>query len=167
MILGPVYRAGQAMRWLTGSVNAAHWSDVAVVGAGLALAVPLLLVLRPAMQQITLDAASARASGLALEPARAALLALSVLLTALAVSQVGAIGFVGLIAPHAARIFHGQFSTGYLLSTAMLGGLLVLGADTLGRMVVPPHELPAGAVTALIGTPIFLLLLLRRHHVTG
>ncbi|MBR9764193.1 MAG: iron ABC transporter permease [Rhodobacteraceae bacterium] len=167
MILGPVYRAGQALRWLTGAVNAAHWSDVFVVAAGLALAVPVLLLLRLPMRQITLDPASARATGLGVEPTRAALLVLSVLLTALAVSQVGAIGFVGLIAPHAARIFHGQFSGGYLLSSAVMGGLLVLGADTLGRMALPPHELPAGAVTALLGTPVFLLLLLRRHHVTG
>ena len=72
----------------------------------------------------------------------------------------------GLIAPQAARLVLGQFRSGYLAGTALMGGGLVLVADTLGRMMIPPHEIPAGAVTALLGTPLFLLLLVRRHHVT-
>ncbi|BBU59528.1 putative siderophore transport system permease protein YfhA (plasmid) [Mameliella alba] len=165
MILGPVHRAGQALRWLTGSVNAAHWNDVALVGAGLLLCCPMLILARLPIRQITLDSASAQSTGLTVNRARYGMLALSVLLTALAVSQVGAIGFVGLIAPHAARLYHGQFNAGFLLISALMGGLLVLVADTLARMIVQPLELPAGAVTALLGTPFFLVLLLRRHHV--
>jgi iron complex transport system permease protein len=167
MILGPVYRANQALTWLTGSVGAAHWSDVATVAAGLALCLPLLVWLRLPFRQIALDGGSAAATGLAVGRAQAALLALAVLLTALAVSQVGAVGFVGLVAPHAARLWHGQFTPGYLVSTALIGGLMVLGADTLARTVAAPLELPAGAVTALVGAPVFLWLLLKGRRAHG
>jgi iron complex transport system permease protein len=167
MILGPVYRANQALTWLTGSVGAAHWSDVAVVAAGLALSLPLLAWLRLPFRQVALDPASAAATGLPVGGTQGALLALAVLLTALAVSQVGAVGFVGLVAPHAARLLHGQFTPGYLVSTALLGGLMVLGADTLARTVASPLELPAGAITALVGAPVFLWLLLKGRRAHG
>lgn len=164
MILGPVYRATQALTWLTGSVSAAHWNDVAVVAIGLALCLPALALTRIDMRQLALDPDSAATTGLPLGPAQAALLGLSVVLTALAVSQVGAVGFVGLIAPHAARLAHGQFTPGYLLLTALIGGLLLLGADTLARTIAPPLELPAGALTALLGAPLFLWLLVKGHR---
>ncbi|WP_319520459.1 iron ABC transporter permease [uncultured Martelella sp.] len=167
MIVGPVYRASQALQWITGSVSAAHWMDVGVVAAGLALSVPVLILMRLPMRQIVLDQQTAMTTGLAVDRSRIGLLVLSVLLTALAISQVGAIGFVGLIAPHAARLFHGQFRPGYLLATALIGGILVLAADTLARTIASPLELPAGAVTALIGAPLFLSLVLRRHRRNG
>jgi iron complex transport system permease protein len=167
MILGPVYRANQALIWLTGSVGAAHWSDVGVVGAGLAAAALLLVAIRGTIRQLVLDADSAAATGVSVGRAQVALLALAVSLTALAVSQVGAIGFVGLVAPHVARLFHGQFTSGYLVATALVGGLLVLGADTLARLIAAPLELPAGALTALIGAPLFLWLLLKGRRTHG
>ena len=167
MILGPVYRASQAMTWLAGSVSAAHWNDSATVAVGLVLCLPVLLILGPALRQIVLDSHSAIATGLALGRTQIVLLILSVLLTALAVSQVGAVGFVGLVAPHVARLWHGQFTPGYLVSTALNGGVMVLGADTVARTVAVPLELPAGAVTALIGAPVFLWLLLKGSRVRG
>jgi iron complex transport system permease protein len=167
MILGPVYQASQALTWLTGSVGAAHWSDVAVLAVGLALCMPLLVALRLPLCQIALDPDSATATGLRLERAQVALLSLAVLLTALAVSQVGAVGFVGLVAPHAARLWHGQFTPGYLVSTALIGGLIVLGADTLARTIAAPLELPAGAITAFVGAPVFLWLLLKERRAHG
>lgn len=167
MILGPVYRAGQALTWLTGSIGAAHWSDVLTVAAGLALATVMLEMMRPTIGQLVLDPDSAAATGVSVGRAQVALLALAVGLTALAVSQVGAVGFVGLVAPHAARLFHGQFTRGYLVATALIGGVVVLAADTLARMIAAPLELPAGALTALIGAPLFLWLLLRGRRTHG
>ncbi len=167
MILGPVHRANQALTWLTGSVGAAHWGDVATVAAGLALCVPVLAALRLPFGQLMLDPDSARATGLALGAAQGALVSLSVVLTALAVSQVGAVGFVGLVAPHAARLWHGQFSPGYLVATALTGGLMLLAADTLARTIAAPLDLPAGAITALVGAPVFLWLLLRGRRAHG
>ncbi|WP_269581351.1 FecCD family ABC transporter permease [Roseibium sp. Sym1] len=166
IIVGPVYRASQALTWLTGSVGAAHWQDVLVLGTGLVLVVPFLVWNRVTFRQLALDPQSATLTGLSLSRAQFALLSGAVFLTALAAAHVGAIGFVGLMAPHIARVFHGQFRSGYLLATALTGSLLVLGADTLARIIAPPLELPAGALTALVGAPLFLYLLLkgRRSH---
>jgi len=163
MILGPVYRANQAMVWLTGSVGAAHWTDVALLAAGLALALPLLWAGRAGLAQLRLDPLTAQATGLRLARAEGALLALAVALTALAVAHVGAIGFVGLIAPHAARAAVGAHTAAWLPATALIGAGLVLAADIAARVAAPPLELPAGAFTALIGAPLFLALLLRRR----
>lgn len=165
MILGPVYRATQAMTWITGSVGAAHWGDVAIVAAGLLASLPVLWLARRDLRQLALDRETALASGLPVARAQALFLALSVGLTALAVSQVGAVGFVGLVAPHLARLLHGRFTPGYLASTALIGGALLLGADTLARSIAAPFELPAGALTALVGAPLFLWLLLKGRAV--
>ncbi|MEE2868853.1 MAG: iron ABC transporter permease [Pseudomonadota bacterium] len=161
IILGPVYRASQALTWLTGSVGAAHWQDVLVRGLGLLAVVPRLLWQRLTMRQLVLDPQSAAVTGLSLDRAQFSLLAIAVFLTAMATAHVGAIGFVGLVAPHVARIFHGQFRPGYLVSAALTGSLLVLAADTLARIIAPPLELPAGALTALVGAPLFLYLLVK------
>lgn len=165
MILGPIYRAGQAMTWLTGTVGAAHWSDVAILSALLAALIPVLaLAVRP-LAQLQLDPDSARATGLSLGRAQIALVLLSVVLTAGAVAFVGAVGFVGLIAPHAARRLIPEGRAAFLPAVALIGGALVLGADILARVIAPPLELPAGAITALLGAPLFLVLLVKRRSI--
>ncbi|RNF35275.1 FecCD family ABC transporter permease [Paracoccus methylarcula] len=161
MILGPVHRAAQAMTWLIGSVSAAHWSDVVTLFLGLCAMVPVLILLRLPLRQLVLDPQSAASTGLHLARAQAVLLAVAVLLTALAVSHVGAMGYVGLIAPHIARRLCGQFTPGYLFASAICGAILLVGADMLSRLLAQPLEIPAGAVTAAIGTPLFLYLLMK------
>lgn len=165
MILGPIYRASQAMTWLTGSVGAAHWSDVAILAALLAAALPLIALAARPLSQLRLDADSARATGLSLGRAQILLLLLAVLLTAGAVAFIGAVGFVGLIAPHAARRLVSEGGAAFLPVTAVTGAALVLAADILARVVMPPLELPAGAITALIGAPLFLFLLIGRSKI--
>jgi len=99
IIAGSVYRASSALIWLAGSVHTADWRKVIVLAVALAAALPVLIwMLRP-LDQLRLDDASAQATGLAVNPTRIAALILSVLLTAAAVSVLGGIGFVGLIAP--------------------------------------------------------------------
>ncbi|MFV0292997.1 MAG: FecCD family ABC transporter permease [Paracoccus sp. (in: a-proteobacteria)] len=165
IILGPIYRASQAMTWLTGSVGAAHWSDVAILSTLLAATIPLLILAARPLTQMQLDNDSARATGLTLGRAQVALILLAVILTSAAVAFVGAIGFVGLIAPHMARELAGQGRAAYLPATALIGACLVLGADILARILITPLELPTGAITALIGAPLFLTLLIRRRSV--
>ncbi|MEJ8472575.1 FecCD family ABC transporter permease [Roseibium algae] len=161
IIVGPVYRASQALIWLTGSVGAAHWNDVWTLTGGLCAVLPILFYQRLAIGQMALDPQSARTTGVDLMRSQFILLLVAVLLTSLAAAHVGAIGFVGLVAPHVARMLHGQFRSGYLVSTALTGGLIVLGADTLARTIAPPLELPAGALTSLVGAPLFLYLLVK------
>lgn len=163
MILGPVYRSAQALVWLTGSVGTAHWSDVWTLAAVLVISLPFLCLAGLPMSQLQLDSDSARTTGLNLGRTQALLTGLAILLTAGAVAFVGAIGFVGLIGPHLARrIVNGRDGL-FLIVTAMIGAGLVLGADIVARIALPPLELPAGALTALFGAPLFLFLLLRRR----
>ncbi len=105
---------------------------------------------------------SAQQLGVDVEGAKARLLAAGTVLTAAAVAVCGIVGFIGLVVPHAARKLVGPEHR-RLLPVAVIGGAAALvAADTLARSVLPPHELPLGAVTALMGAPFFALLLRRR-----
>lgn len=94
---------------------------------------------------------------------RYVLLSIAVILTGLSVAVVGAIGFIGLIAPHVGRRLVGSRSKFLLPVSGTVGALFLLIADTLGRGIVPPVEIPAGIVTAVIGAPYFLYLLRREQ----
>ena len=82
--------------------------------------------------------------------------------TAIAVTAAGTIGCVGLVVPHMMRIVFGTLHRGLLPASAIGGGILLVLADTGARMVIAPAELPVGVITALIGVPLFLWLLMRR-----
>ncbi|WP_208354597.1 FecCD family ABC transporter permease [Pseudaestuariivita rosea] len=161
IIAGPVYRASQGLIWLAGSVQSAEWREVWMLATALLVALPALVALIRPLDQLHLDDLSAQATGLAVRRTRVATLTLSVLLTAAMVSIVGGIGFVGLIAPHAARLLFGTGAAWQLTGAALIGAGMVLMADLLVRVLFQPLEVPAGAVTALIGAPYFLFLLLR------
>ncbi|SFZ85684.1 iron complex transport system permease protein [Devosia enhydra] len=162
MIVGPIYRANQALTWLAGSVQAAHWNDVTIVGVLLAMLVPIIALMPRAMDQLVLDDQSAAASGLAVTPTFLALMGLSVLLTATAVSFVGGVAFVGLLAPHAARLIVGRRALPMLVLSAIIGAMIVAGADLFGRLAFSPLEVPSGAITAILGAPYFIWLLIAR-----
>ncbi|HVP89376.1 MAG TPA: iron ABC transporter permease, partial [Casimicrobiaceae bacterium] len=89
------------------------------------------------------------------------LFALSALLTAIAVTVAGAIGFVGLIVPQAVRLVLGNDQRVVLPASTLGGGVLLLVADTLAREIAAPAQLPVGVITAIIGVPLFLVLLAR------
>jgi iron complex transport system permease protein len=84
-----------------------------------------------------------------------------------AVAVTGVIGFVGIVVPHLLRLAIGPGHTLLLAASALLGASLLLAADTLARVLTAPAELPIGIVTAIIGAPFFLVLLLRQRAVTG
>ncbi|MFB7943262.1 iron chelate uptake ABC transporter family permease subunit, partial [Streptomyces sp. NPDC056049] len=89
---------------------------------------------------------------------------LSVVLSATAVAAAGTIGFVGLVAPHAARALVGRRHHRVIPVAVLLGAVLVGAADTVGRTVIAPAQLGAGTMTAIIGTPYFLYLLVRSRR---
>ncbi|MNV85171.1 putative siderophore transport system permease protein YfhA [compost metagenome] len=93
----------------------------------------------------------------------AARLSASVLLTSACASVVGGLGFVGLIAPHLARLCFGSSQMPLLFGSAVIGGLLVLAADTVGRSAFAPVQIPAGILMAVLGLPFFLGLMLQRR----
>jgi iron complex transport system permease protein len=124
---------------------------VIIIGIGIA---PMLNLLATGERQAAL-------LGVAVKPMRAALYFLSSLLTAVAVTTAGTVGFVGLVMPHLVRLATGADHRTVLPGSALAGGCLVVIADTLARTVIAPQQLPVGAITALLGVPMFLLLLRR------
>lgn len=162
VLLGPVYRASTALIWLAGSVHAAHWDDVAILSSVLMASLASLAFLARRFDQLVLDDVSAKATGVNLLPTKALFLALSVFLTAGAVSFAGGIAFVGLIAPNIARALVGLSARSLMIATPLVGASLVLGADVIARVVAYPLEIPTGAITALIGAPYFMFLLIRQ-----
>ncbi|MGE7909760.1 FecCD family ABC transporter permease [Lysinibacillus xylanilyticus] len=161
MIIGPIYQASEANKWITGSVKSADWSQVQIV-------VPLILILLLITFFITrqlnvqeLGDDTAASLGQSVQKTRLFLLLLSSSLVASAISFAGAIGFVGLMAPHIARRIVGP-SFGVLIPTsAAIGAILVMVADIIGRTAFNPLEVPAGVFTAAIGAPYFIYLLFR------
>ncbi len=151
----------EILSWLLGSLSGAEWSDVALVAVVAVLcALPLLGSAR-ILDSLVLGDSAAIALGVPVERLRILLFGCCALLTGALVAVSGAIGFIGLILPHATRALVGvRHRT--LLPTAFLGGgLFLLWADTIARTVFDPRELPVGIVTALIGGPVFVVLLTR------
>ncbi len=105
---------------------------------------------------------AAQALGVRVQALRRALFVLASLATAVAVTTSGAVGFVGLVVPHALRLAIGNDQRVLLPACALAGGALLVLADTVARTVVAPQQLPVGLVTALLGVPSFLVLLLGR-----
>ncbi len=149
-------------QFLLGSTGLLGWSAVAVLAAGLALALPLALRSARVLDALTLGEDSASSLGLPLSRWRGGLLALMAWCTGLAVAQAGLIAFVGLVAPHVVRRL-APSAHGYLLAaSAATGAALLLAADIGARVLIAPQELPVGSITAVLGG-LYLLWLLNRR----
>ena len=161
IVLTDPWNVGKALTWLSGSTYGRTFPQVAPVAVTLALAGPALWQAHRALDLLAVDEDTARVVGVPVDRARPVLLGVACLLTATAVCAVGVIAFVGLVAPHAARVLVGAQHRRVLPVAALLGALLVSVADTLGRTVIAPGQLPAGLLAALVGTPYFVWLLWR------
>jgi iron complex transport system permease protein len=147
--------------WTLGSLGGATWTRLGVVGPcllGGMLAAPLLA--RP-LNALLLGESEARHLGIRTERVKQLVVLLAAGVVGAAVAVSGIIGFVGLVVPHLLRLSVGPDHRVLLPGSALLGGALLLGADLLARTIVAPAELPIGIVTALVGAPFFLWLLLR------
>lgn len=152
-------RVAQALVWLAGSTYARQWDELWRLLAIPLILIPIAWLLAHRLGLIALGEDMPRTLGMKLQQERAVSIAIAVTLAAAAVSTVGTISFVGLIAPHAARLLVGHRHRQIVLVAALLGAILVIIADTVGRVVLAPQEIPSGLATALIGTPYFLWLL--------
>ena len=161
IVLTDPWNVGKALTWLSGSTYGRTFPQVAPVAVTLALAGPALWQAHCALDLLAVDEDTARVVGVPVDRARPVLLGVACLLTATAVCAVGVIAFVGLVAPHAARVLVGAQHRRVLPVAALLGALLVSVADTRGRTVIAPGQLPAGLLAALVGTPYFVWLLWR------
>ncbi|PJJ70611.1 iron complex transport system permease protein [Diaminobutyricimonas aerilata] len=161
IVLTDPFNETKALTWLSGSTYGRTFPSLLPLVLSIAIAVPLLVVLARRLDLLSLDDDTPRLLGVRLPSSRLALLSLAVLLTATTVGSLGVISFVGLVAPHAARALVGGRHSRVLPTAALLGGALVCFADTIGRTVIAPGQLPAGLVTALVGAPYFAWLLWR------
>ena len=161
LVLTDPFNATKALTWLSGSTYGRTAADVVPVLAVLLLALVVLGLRHRELDLLSVDEDTPRLLGVRLGPARLVVLAVAVLLTASAVAALGVIGFVGLIAPHAARALVGRRTLRVLPVAALLGAALVCLADLLGRTVIAPAQLGAGLLTALVGAPCFVWLLWR------
>jgi ABC-type Fe3+-siderophore transport system permease subunit len=152
-------RMGGLLTWLSGStysVEPAQALRTALVAAGLMVLAPLC---RRWLTILPLGGATARSVGIALTPARLAILLLAAVLTAMATLTVGPLSFVGLMAPHMARMLGFRRALPQMVIAALLGGLLMVFADWCGRMLLFPYQIPAGLLATFIGAPYFVYLL--------
>jgi iron complex transport system permease protein len=153
--------------WLMGSV-AGHgwpvlWTTAPCIVAG---CVVLQLMARP-LDALSFGEETARSLGLPVHAARGAIVVAATLVTAAGVSAAGVIGFVGLVAPHIARLLVGAHHVRLLPVSGLIGAILLLLADDLARTVLDSQEVPLGIITALVGGPFFLVLLKQYHRRLG
>ncbi|MGM7653428.1 Fe(3+)-hydroxamate ABC transporter permease FhuB [Serratia marcescens] len=152
-------RMGGLLTWLSGStysVEPAQALRTALIAAGLLVLAPLC---RRWLTILPLGGATARSVGIALTPARLSILLLAATLTAMATLTVGPLSFVGLMAPHMARMLGFRRALPQMVIAALLGGLLMVFADWCGRMLLFPYQIPAGLLATFIGAPYFVYLL--------
>ncbi len=161
IVLTDPWNTALVITWLSGSTYGRTLEQIAPVAMALLVLTPVVTLARRELDLLSLDDDVPRVLGVRLERTRLIALVGAALLTSTAVSAVGVIGFVGLVAPHAARAIVGGRHGRVLPVAALLGALLVSIADTLGRTVIAPAQVPAGILTAVIGAPYFVWLLYR------
>lgn len=151
-----------AIFWLMGSLAGADWAANIILAAYVLPAAIILLRLARPLNLMAIGEETALHLGTPVESVKRLAFFIASLLVAAGVAICGVIGFVGLIVPHAIRLAWGNDHRLLLPAAALAGAAFLLLADTLARTLVAPAELPVGVVTALVGVPVFVILLMRR-----
>jgi iron complex transport system permease protein len=163
LVTGDSYR--EILNWLLGSLAGSSWMTVIISFAGvLIFGVPMMTSGR-VLDVFSLGDDTAASLGASVNRSRWLLLVGTALLTGAMVSVSGSIGFVGLILPHMVRLLGVTRNTSMLPLSALAGAIYLLWADTIARTLFDPRELPVGIVTALIGAPVFAVLLVRQRRI--
>lgn len=149
-------------RWLAGNIWGTSWYQVKALLPYLLLLIPLLFTKTGVLDLLLLGEDVSLALGVQVERERKILLAVAVALAASCISVSGGIGFIGLVSPHIARKFVGGRHPLLLPASMLFGGLLLLLADTIGRSLFGPIEIPVGIVISVLAAPYFLILLRRQ-----
>ena len=148
--------------WLTGSVWGRYWNEVKVLTPYVVIFIPLAIVLAHKVDILSLGDNIAINLGEKVSLLKVGLLLIGIILTTSSVSVSGTIGFVGLVAPHIAKNLVGYKHILVIPLSGLIGAILLITADIIGRTIIAPSEIPVGIVTAIIGAPYFLYLLLRK-----
>ena len=153
--------------WLLGSLSGATWAKTATIAPVLAIGLIACLSIGRGLDVLVLGESEAFHSGVNVERLKRISIVLISAMTGLAVSICGVVGFIGIVVPHLLRLVIGPGHRLLLPASALLGAVLVVGADTLARTIVAPAEMPIGILTAAIGAPFFLAILLRQRGLAG
>lgn len=161
LVGGDSHAARRVLTWTFGSLAGIRWGSAVYLVILAIIAVLLFSLFSDALDAFAFGESSARSLGIPVNRVRWSLMVGTALVTAGAVAYAGAIGFVGLVIPHIARILIGPQHRILLPVSALLGALLLVWADTLARSIIESSEIPVGVITALVGAPFFAWLLRR------
>jgi len=150
------------MFWLMGDLSLAEWNEIILTGIFLLIGFAVIYIYSRHLNLIVTGEETAMQLGVNVEQTKKILLLAASLVTGVAVSVSGIIGFVGLIIPHIMRMLLGPDHRLLLPSSVLFGGAFLIAADTIARTIIAPAELPVGVITALCGAPYFIYLLRRR-----
>lgn len=154
--------ARTVMFWLFGSLSSVTWRTTALVAVAATIGLAILRANARRLNALALGDEVAISMGISASGFRSWLFVLTAAMTGIIVSVCGAIGFVGLVVPHVARLLVGADHRRVLVIAPALGAVFLVLADIAARTVVPPQELPLGAITAAVGVPLFIVLMRRR-----
>ncbi|HLO85955.1 MAG TPA: iron ABC transporter permease [Nostocaceae cyanobacterium] len=160
---GEIYDVSQALVWLAGSVNGRTWEQFFYLLPWLIVFIPLAFINSTQLNALALGDDIAKNLGIKIELQRSWLLLISSALAGAAVATAGDVSFIGLIAPHIARQLTNDSYEGLLPITAIIGAILIVISDFLGRVLFAPLEIPCGVITAIIGAPYFIFLLIKNR----
>ena len=152
------------MFWLLGNLSGVRWSSVWLAVPVAVLGLAVCMWHRRALDAFTFGTDSAASLGIPVRRVQLLLISCAALVTAVMVSIVGSIGFVGLVIPHAVRLLSGTGHGRLVPLSAMGGALFLIAADILSRTLIKGQVIPVGVVTALIGAPVFALILISRRN---
>ena len=161
---GSAEQARGIMFWLLGSLSGARWPSVWLTLTVAVAGVLACLWFARALDAFIFGTESAAALGVPVRRVQIVLLLTAALVTAVMVSVAGAIGFVGLVIPHVARLLVGVRHSRLLPASALLGAVFLVAADVVSRILIAGQVLPIGVITSLVGAPIFALMLLRQRQ---
>ncbi|KJS08993.1 MAG: ABC transporter permease, partial [Hoeflea sp. BRH_c9] len=158
---GNAQQARDVMFWLLGSFGGVRWPDFQLLLVVVVVSLAICIWMARALDAFTFGDEDAAALGIPVARIRLVMFAVTAVLTATIVSMVGAIGFVGLVVPHAARYVIGPLHLRLLPACAVVGAVFMVSADIASRVIVAQQTVPIGVVTALVGVPFFAIILYR------
>ncbi len=157
-------RMAQILTWISGSTYNATNEQVVSTGVAMIILLALVPLCRRWLTVLLLGGDTARSVGMALSASRIGLLLLAASLTATATLTIGPLSFIGLMAPHIARMMGFRRTMPHIVMSALTGGILLVFADWCGRMVLFPYQIPAGLLSTFIGAPYFIYLLRKQSR---
>ena len=150
--------------WLAGGLDSRSWEHVRVAAPPILAGAAVIMLMARDLNLLTLGDDEARSMGVRVEAARVVLLGAAALVTGAAVAVSGVIGFVGLVTPHILRLLVGPDHRALIPMSALGGAVFVMAADTVSRTIIQPAEFRIGVLTAFLGAPFFIFLLIRNKR---